>query len=140
MKISFKKTIHILLLPLVAMLAFNVHAVNKTKEGTRGYIDERYKPVEPYNGETRSGEVVYNYSCATCHDRTTQGAPLPDDDVEWSKRLQEKGKEVLVQHVIEGFNQDLMPPKGGCRNCSEKEIRAAVDYILLTSGAISKVN
>lgn len=140
MNISSKKNIRFFLLPLLVMLACNANAINKTQEGTRGYIDERYKPVEPYTGETRSGEVVYNYSCATCHNRTTQGAPLPDDDVQWSKRLQEKGKEVLVQHVIEGFNQDLMPPKGGCRNCSEKEIRAAVDYILLTSGAIAKVD
>jgi hypothetical protein len=62
------------------------------------------------------------------------------DDYGTANVYTEKGKELLVQHVIEGYNQDLMPPKGGCRNCSEDEIRAAVDYILLTSGVIVKVN
>lgn len=133
MNIKLKKYTHFFILLLLAMMAVNIYAAEKKIEGTRGYIDERYKPIEPYKGPTRTGEQVYNYSCATCHDRTTQGAPLPDDDVEWSRRAG-KGKEVLVQNVINGYNQDLMPPKGGCRNCSEKEIRAAVDFILRSSG------
>ena len=100
--------------------------------GTQGYIDERNKPVVPYTGAERTGAEVYALYCATCHDRTTQGAPLPDDDIEWLRRLK-KGKEILVKNVLNGY-KELMPVKGGCRNCSEKEVRAAVDYIFMRSG------
>ncbi len=105
-------------------------------ETTRGYIDERNKPIIAYTGPTRSGSIIYLKSCATCHDRTTQGAPLPNDDIEWARRLK-KGKSVLFKHVMEGY-KELMPVKGGCRNCTEQEVQAAIDYILFTSGVESK--
>jgi cytochrome c5 len=35
---------------------------------------------------------------------------------------------------MEGFNNYLMPPKGGCRNCNQKEVYAAVYYMMETSG------
>ncbi|VAW69634.1 hypothetical protein MNBD_GAMMA10-1019 [hydrothermal vent metagenome] len=100
-------------------------------KGTRGYIDERYKPAPPYNGPQRTGDVVYADYCATCHDRTTQGAPLPDDDIEWANRLK-KGQPTLVKHVMEGY-KELMPEKGGCRNCSDQEVLLAIDYIYKSS-------
>ncbi len=101
-------------------------------QGTRGYIDERYKPAPPYDGPQRTGDVVYADYCATCHDRTTQGAPLPDDDIEWARRLS-KGQDVLVKHVMEGY-KELMPEKGGCRNCSDQEVLLAIDFIYKSSG------
>jgi len=112
------------------------HAANEMNS-TRGYIDERNKPVKPYKGPTRTGAQVYTNSCATCHNRTTQGAPLPDDDIEWSRRLHQKGKKTLIKHVMEGY-KELMPEKGGCRNCTDAEIVAAIDYILKSSGVISQ--
>lgn len=104
-------------------------------ETTRGYIDERNKPIIAYTGPTRSGSTIYEESCATCHDRTTQGAPLPNDDIEWARRLK-KGKNILLKHVMEGY-KELMPIKGGCRNCTEQEVQAAIDYILFTSGVVN---
>ena len=101
-------------------------------EGTIGYAQERYKPAPVYNGPVRSGKQVYDYACKTCHDRTTQGAPLPNDEIEWGMRAR-KGMEVLLQHVKEGY-KGLMPEKGGCRNCSDEELLASVLYILETSG------
>jgi cytochrome c5 len=101
-------------------------------EGTIGYAQERYKPAPVYNGPVRSGKQVYDYACKTCHDRTTQGAPLPNDEIEWGMRAR-KGMKVLLQHVKEGY-KGLMPEKGGCRNCSDEELLAGVLYILETSG------
>ncbi len=132
MLIIFKKHAVVFLLPLLVAISVNAYAADKKIKGTRGYIEERYKPVEPYKGPTRSGKTVYSNSCATCHDRTTQGAPLPDDDVEWGKRIK-KGKKILLKNVMNGY-KELMPVKGGCRNCTEKEILAAINYILITSG------
>lgn len=130
-------TKHITFSMLTALLFLSFQTVtnasNKTI-GTRGYIDERNKPVEPYKGPTRTGAQIYNLNCATCHNRTTQGAPLPDDDIEWARRLK-KGKKVLIQHVMHGY-KELMPEKGGCRNCSKAEVVSAIDYILKTSGIL----
>ena len=101
-------------------------------EGTQGYRDEMNRPPEPWKGAPRSGAQVYSQSCATCHERTTQGAPLPDDDVEWRMRAG-KGMNVLMEHVINGY-KELMPARGGCPNCSDAELKAAVLYILGKSG------
>lgn len=100
---------------------------------TQGYRDEVRRPPEPYHGPARGGKQVYKDYCATCHDRTTQGAPQPDDDVEWSLRAR-KGMQILMLHAIEGYNQYLMPPRGGCGNCTDEELKAAVDYILTQAG------
>ena len=112
------------------VISSSSHAADS--EGTIGYAQERYKSAPVYDGPVRSGKQVYDYACKTCHDRTTQGAPLPDDDIEWGIRAR-KGMKVLMQHVREGY-KDLMPEKGGCRNCSEEELLASVLYILETSG------
>lgn len=100
--------------------------------GTIGYAQERYRPAPVYNGPLRTGKQVYDYACKTCHDRTTQGAPLPDDDIEWGLRAS-KGIKVLMRHVKEGY-KGLMPEKGGCQNCSDEELRAGIMYLLETSG------
>ncbi len=39
-----------------------------------------------------------------------------------------KGNATLVKHAIEGFN--AMPPKGMCMDCSDDEIKAAVEYMV----------
>jgi len=132
MNIKPKKIATLLSAVLFTFISMNICASPEKVKGTRGYIDERNKPIAPYSGPTRNGQQVYNEACATCHNRTTQGAPLPDDDVEWGYRIK-KGKDVLIRHVMEGY-KELMPVKGGCRNCSEEEVLAAIDFILQSSG------
>lgn len=106
------------------------------QEGTQGYRDEINRPPEPHRGPPRSGEQVYAYHCAACHAKTTQGAPMPDDDIEWSRRARQ-GMDVLMAHTIDGYNQLLMPPRGGCGNCSDGELKAAVLFMLEESGVVA---
>jgi cytochrome c5 len=113
----------------------NKAVVKQEVKGTTGYAQERYKKPPPYTGPPRSGAQLYEGYCKTCHARSTQGAPLPDDDIQWSIRLRQ-GVDVLVGHTINGY-KELMPARGGCRNCSDAEIRAAVMYMLNTSGALA---
>lgn len=77
-------------------------------------------------GAARSGEAVYNASCAACHGTGAAGAPKHGDKAAWGPRLA-KGKATLYQHALQGFN--AMPPKGMCSTCSDEEIKAAVDYV-----------
>ena len=100
--------------------------------GTQGFRDEQHKPAPIYHGPARTGAQVYAYRCGSCHERTTQGAPFPEDRLEWEQRLQQ-GMDVLVQHVQDGY-KELMPPRGGCLNCSDNELKGAIIYILERSG------
>jgi cytochrome c5 len=77
----------------------------------------------------RSGETVYNGACVACHAAGVAGAPKLADPAGWAGRL-EKGEDTLVAHVINGFN--AMPAMGACMDCSEEEIRLAVEYMLDT--------
>jgi cytochrome c5 len=125
----------VLITVILAGLSANVFAAaqsiaeKKPVEGTQGYRDEINRPPEPYKGPPRTGEQVYVYRCAACHAKTTQGAPMPGDDIEWGMRAKQ-GMKVLMQHTVEGYNQLLMPPRGGCGNCSDAELKAAVVYML----------
>lgn len=123
---------------IILALAINVSAAgdaaaSKPVEGTRGFSDEINRPPESYKGPARSGAQVYAYRCAGCHDKTTQGAPMPGDDIEWGLRARQ-GMDVLMKHTIEGYKTELMPPRGSCGNCSDAELKAAVIYMLEVSG------
>ena len=75
----------------------------------------------------RTGEAVYSRFCFACHATGVSEAPKFQDEADWAPRL-EKGVDVLIQTTIDGLN--LMPPMGTCMDCSEKEMAAAVDYML----------
>lgn len=72
-------------------------------------------------------EQVYQQSCNVCHASGMAGAPKFDDSAEWTKRLEDKGLEMLVANAINGIN--AMPPRGMCMTCSDENIAALVEYI-----------
>ncbi len=81
----------------------------------------------PSAGGARSGESIYNSTCAGCHGTGAAGAPKLGDKGAWGPRIG-KGKDTLYKHALSGFN--AMPPKGMCMNCSDDEIKATVDYLI----------
>lgn len=101
---------------------------------------ERIRPVASVTGEAtvvatvtatssaavRSGEAVYNAACMACHTSGAAGAPNLGDKAAWSPRIGQ-GAATLVQHALQGFKG--MPAKGGCTNCLDAEIKAAVEYL-----------
>ncbi|WP_323845948.1 cytochrome c5 family protein [Microbulbifer magnicolonia] len=78
-------------------------------------------------GAARSGEDIYKASCSTCHATGAAGAPKFGDAGAWGPRIG-KGMDTLYTHAINGFN--AMPAKGLCMDCSEDEVKAAVDYMV----------
>ena len=76
--------------------------------------------------EARSGQVVYDTKCSSCHATGAAGAPKFADVAAWAPRI-DKGLETLVGHAINGFNG--MPAKGLCFDCSDEEIESAVIYM-----------
>ncbi|WP_318447401.1 c-type cytochrome [Photobacterium leiognathi] len=101
-------------------------------------IAERIKPVGALylEGEApvvevaagpRSGDAVYNTFCTACHTSGVMGAPKKGVAGDWTERLA-KGKDVLADHAINGFN--AMPAKGSCMDCSDEEIVAAIEHMI----------
>ena len=77
--------------------------------------------------DERSGKEVYASNCTACHDTGAAGAPKIGNAESWGDRL-DKGKETLYKNAINGIR--AMPPMGTCSDCSESEIKNAVDYMV----------
>jgi cytochrome c5 len=80
-------------------------------------------------GDARSGEVVYNESCMVCHASGVAGAPKLGDAAAWADRIA-KGRDALHDTGLNGLAGTGMMARGGCGNCSDDEVRAAVDYMI----------
>ncbi len=77
-------------------------------------------------GAARSGEAVFKSACTACHSAGILGAPKAFDKGAWSKRLA-KGMDETLKNAINGLN--AMPPKGSCADCSDDELKAAIEYM-----------
>jgi len=130
-----------------ALISFTAAAVDLTKEQRAG-IEER---IQPYSqvcvagddacaggasvavaSGPRSGEAVYNAACMACHATGAAGAPKVGDAGAWSDRIA-RGIDALYASGIDGVPGTGMIPRGGCANCSDEEITAAVDYMVENS-------
>ena len=77
----------------------------------------------------RSGEDVYNAACMACHSAGIAGAPKVGDQVAWAGRIS-KGMDALYDSGINGVVGTGMIARGGCTDCSDDEIRLAVDFMV----------
>jgi cytochrome c5 len=77
--------------------------------------------------EARDGKTVYGQSCAACHGTGLAGAPLLGDKTAWAPRVA-SGRDKLLTSVMKGKGN--MPVKAGNPSLSEKDIRAAIQYML----------
>lgn len=84
----------------------------------------------PAKASTRSGEQVYNSSCQACHATGVAGAPKLGDKAAWSPRIQQ-GMDTLMTHALNGFK--AMPARGTCGNCSDQEIKSAIEFMVSRS-------
>jgi len=75
----------------------------------------------------RSGEELYKTKCSVCHATGVAGAPKFGDAAAWAPRA-EKGIDALLATSLTGIN--AMPPKGTCMDCSDDEMKAAIQYML----------
>ena len=78
-------------------------------------------------GAASVGEKIYNKFCVACHSTGLAGAPKKGNQADWKPRIA-KGAATLLKHAISGLN--AMPPKGTCMQCTNKELQAAIKYML----------
>ncbi|WP_163018987.1 c-type cytochrome, partial [Pseudomonas viridiflava] len=63
--------------------------------------------------------------CTVCHSGVMPNAPKIGDTTAWTERSQkEGGLDGLLAKAITGIN--AMPPKGTCGDCSDEELKAAI--------------
>jgi cytochrome c5 len=88
-------------------------------------------PAPTTAAAARSGKQVYDTTCFACHAIGAAGAPKFGDKAAWAPRIAQ-GIDTLLSHAIDGFQgkTGVMPPKGTCANCSNDELKAAVDYMV----------
>lgn len=82
------------------------------------------KPAVEEPTGPRTGQQVYQASCFGCHGTGALSAPKTKAD--WDLRIA-KGMDVLMDHALNGFN--AMPPRGTCMNCSDDEIKSAIEFM-----------
>jgi cytochrome c5 len=122
---------------LAAMISFGASAA--VQDGmSKDAIAKRIEPIGKVRvaGESaaneaaasgpRSGEEVFGQYCTACHTAGVMGAPKINNADDWKPRLAQ-GMDTVLKHAINGYN--AMPPKGTCADCSEDEIKAAIEYM-----------
>ena len=77
--------------------------------------------------DDRSGKQIYDQFCFVCHATGVSEAPLLGDRAQWQPRI-DKGMDAMLAVSLAGLN--LMPPKGACIDCSEAELRAAIQHMI----------
>lgn len=73
------------------------------------------------------GKTIYDLHCSVCHNSGMNGAPKLTSYQNWNPLIQ-SGVDKLYSIAINGNSS--MPVKGGCANCSNEDIKAAVDYMI----------
>lgn len=82
--------------------------------------------IKSIQGVKDEGRQIVEHFCASCHapkPLIELGAPKINSERDWSPRIK-KGLASLLQHTEEGFN--AMPARGGCFECSDKQLHLAV--------------
>lgn len=81
-------------------------------------------------GSKNEGEQIVKHYCAMCHAEKPLielGAPRIKNRSDWEPRLQQ-GMDSIIQHTDEGLN--AMPARGGCFECTDKQLRLAIEALL----------
>lgn len=84
------------------------------------------------SGEPKDPATVYQTFCFACHGTGANEAPILEDVEAWAPRIA-KGMDALYDSAINGFNNNLMPARGLCMDCSDDDLKAAVDYLVEAS-------
>ncbi|HAT7003939.1 TPA: cytochrome c5 family protein [Legionella pneumophila] len=94
---------------------------NIEAEATKTTVVDSKSKKEP-------GQNIYDKYCSVCHRDGLAGAPKFQSEADWKPRLASKKIDDLLASAIKGLN--AMPAKGTCMDCSDAELKAAIQYML----------
>lgn len=76
----------------------------------------------------RSGKDIYSGACTACHAIGVLGAPKTQVAADWQPRLDDKGFDQVWKNAVDGIG--AMPAMGTCGDCTEDDIKAAIEYMI----------
>lgn len=77
-------------------------------------------------GAARTADDIIAKHCGACHTAGVLDAPKIGDSAAWKARADAAGGlDGILATAISGVN--AMPPKGTCADCSDDELRAAIE-------------
>lgn len=85
--------------------------------------------------DLEAGKKTYDQYCHICHAEGIAGAPKYGDVSAWKPHIDKGSKEDLerlYKHAVEGYQgkNGVMPPKGTCMTCSDKDLQHAVQFMI----------
>ena len=119
----------------ITAMYFNSASEDSAEVTTDSATLERIAPVGEVSvenavastgGSERSGEDLYS-RCQGCHGSGAMGAPKFGSAADWAPRI-ERGIDDVLQVAIAGVG--AMPPKGGCMDCSDNELKSVIQYMM----------
>lgn len=84
--------------------------------------------VGAVEGKKEVGKSTYEQYCIVCHRDGLAGAPKFGDVTDWKPRLAGRTLDDLLVSVTKGLN--AMPEKGTCVECSDTDLKNAIQYML----------
>lgn len=102
-----------------------VHIQDQNDAATNSGVEKASSEPEV---KKEPGEETYEQYCHVCHKDGLAGAPKFRDKNDWSPRLEGKNIDDLVAIAIKGLN--AMPAKGTCTDCSDADLKDAIQYML----------
>lgn len=82
--------------------------------------------------QAKTGEEVYNNTCAACHSSGVAGAPKLGDKDDWAPFI-ESGYDAMLHVALNG--QGAMPARGGNTALSDLEVERALVHMANSAGA-----
>jgi cytochrome c5 len=119
----------------ITVMFFGSSSDDSVEVATDSAALERIQPVGEVSvesavastgGTERSGEELYA-RCQGCHGTGAMGAPKFGSLADWAPRI-ERGIDDVLQVAIAGIG--AMPPKGGCSDCSDNELKSVIQYMM----------
>lgn len=86
--------------------------------------------VKQIANDPNAGEKIFKEYCGSCHSQKPiidVDAPRIGDKKTW-QMMRSKGMPTLLSITIKG--KKAMPSRGGCFECSDKQLQEAIQYIL----------
>jgi cytochrome c5 len=71
--------------------------------------------------------LIYDMVCSGCHDTGADSAPVLGHPDQW-KEILAQPRELTYERTIEGY--EAMPERGLCGICTDRHLKATVDYML----------
>lgn len=113
---------------LFFMCSSSLYAVQDLKTSQPSKSVQAASQVPVTASANTTGQKVYENHCIICHRDGVAGAPRFQNEKDWNSRLNGRTIDDLQALVIKGVN--AMPPKGTCSECSDSDLKSAIEYML----------